>query len=216
MSFFSGYAMSTYRNLRRNSPKDFIPSPSLRMFKGNSGRRWEADRRWGWDWGCNKRKGGPRRNLQTKTFRGDCTAQTLGPAWKKDEIRDEKTGYDGVSSGTRGGCRRDKCDEGQWGGESETERKREKEEEKKEEKRAAFAGTYVKETHIKRATSTTCKRATKGIASSNLEITVKFFAGSVSSVISNTLYNSALSPSWQFILRANIFNDDLFAKVQNC
>lgn len=38
---------------------------------------------------------------------------TLGPAWKKDEIRDEKTGYDGVSSGTRGGCRRDKCDEGQ-------------------------------------------------------------------------------------------------------
>jgi hypothetical protein len=46
----------------------------------------------------------PRRNLRTKTFRGDCTAETLSPAWKKDEIRDEKTASAGA--GVDGGSPR--------------------------------------------------------------------------------------------------------------
>lgn len=71
--------------------------------------------------GCNGRNGRPRRNLRAKTFRGDCTTQTLSPARKKDEVRDEKTGRDGVGGGPRRGA-----DETSGEGKRANEREREK------------------------------------------------------------------------------------------
>jgi len=142
----------------------------------------------------------PHRNLQTKTFRGDCTTQTLSPARKKDEVRDEKTGWCGWAPR---GCRRDKSaesSEGMQASERASEKERERERERENRSAETLAGTRVKEAHIKRATSATWKRATKGIASSSPEITAKFFVVRWSEpyplpLIPDTPYNEAFFPS---------------------
>lgn len=206
--FLAAVRWARTEKFEKEFAKRFHPRvcPSGRSRKGNSGR-WEreAGRR---DGVVRREKAAPSKspdeNFPRRLYGTDsvqrgrkmrCEMKRRGMVvWADPGVRARQVRQEII----RGGWKRDR----------EKERERGREE-------SGFCW-YTRQRSAHKASNVyiyTCERATKEIASSNLEITAKFFAGSMSPVISN---NPKQCSAFSFltITRTNIFSD-VTVKVRN-